>query len=71
MRVLSVSWNQEADSTKITLADDFNCGDKLFQLDVLNDTIGILTDLYSEILKKDYGKTYYLDKVHDINTIYP
>lgn len=66
MKVLSVSWNQETDSTKIALADSFNCGDKMIQLDVLKDTIIILENLFNEILKKSYTETYELDKIHYI-----
>lgn len=50
MRVLSVSWNENADLTKIKFNDAFEQSDWIVKADVLQDILGELTEKYNNVL---------------------
>ena len=54
MRVLSVTWNNELDKTKVTYTNEFSSEDWIVKLDVLKDVILELTDQYNAILGMDW-----------------
>jgi hypothetical protein len=57
MRVLSASWDNQADITKITFNEDFKNSDWLVKLDVLSDLIISLEDKYNKIISiKDWDE---------------
>ena len=57
MRVLSASWDNQIDLTKIKFNDDFQNSDWLVKLDVLSDLINMLEDKYNKILStKDWDE---------------
>ena len=57
MRVLSASWDNQVDLTKIKFNDDFQNSDWLVKLDVLSDLINMLEDKYNKILStKDWDE---------------
>jgi hypothetical protein len=48
MRVLSVSWNPDTDTTKIHLNEDFVSSDWTVRADVLSDLVAEISDLYEK-----------------------
>lgn len=57
MRVLSASWDNQIDLTKIKFNDDFQNSDWLVKLDVLSDLINMLENKYNKILStKDWDE---------------
>jgi hypothetical protein len=57
MRVLSASWDNQVDLTKIKFNDDFQNSDWLVKLDVLSDLINMLENKYNKILStKDWDE---------------
>ena len=57
MRVLSASWDNQIDLTKIKFNDDFQNSDWLVKLDVLSDLINMLENKYNKILNtKDWDE---------------
>ena len=61
MRVLTISWDQSLDNTKITYNQQFSESHWIVRADVLQDAIGMLTDKYYAIFtekgRSGYGKT--------------
>jgi hypothetical protein len=54
MRVLSVTWNNELDKTKVTYTNEYSSEDWIVKLDILTDVISELTDQYNAILEMDW-----------------
>lgn len=51
MKVMTVTWNENSDVTRLKFADEFKYSDWLIKLDVLQDLIGDLTEHYNSILE--------------------
>jgi hypothetical protein len=64
MRVLTVSWDEMADDTKITIADEFNKSDRIVKLDVLRDISSMTLWIYEDLLKRGFDGSQVLDKIH-------
>jgi hypothetical protein len=52
MRALSVTYNPGIDKTKITLSKEFERADLILKLDVLQDAMNELHDIYEETHKQ-------------------
>jgi hypothetical protein len=52
MRAFSVTYNPGVDQTKITLSKEFEQADMILKLDILQDAIGDLQDIYEETRKQ-------------------
>lgn len=50
MRAFTVYWNPNSDETTIKYSDEFNYSDQIVKLDVLQDAMGILNEVYEENL---------------------
>jgi hypothetical protein len=53
MKILSVSWNQELDKTKVHYTKEFLDSDWIVKLDVIKDTIYELQNFYDESFPKE------------------
>lgn len=49
MRVLTISWDDDLDITKITYNHQFSESDWIVRADVLRDAVGMLTEKYEAI----------------------
>ena len=54
MRVLSATWSDHRDETKIKFAEEFATSDWVVKLDVIGDLIADLTNHYNEVLALDW-----------------
>jgi hypothetical protein len=52
MRAFSVTYNPGVDQTKITLSKEFEQAELILKLDILQDAIGDLQDIYEETRKQ-------------------
>ena len=57
MKVMTVTWNENSDVTRLKFADDFKYSDWLVKMDVLKDMIEDLTFHYNTMISiKDWDE---------------
>jgi len=65
MKVITGSWNNKTDKTKVKFTEYFAGEDWIVKLDVLSDLIKELQDHYNEILNLDWEQR----KKHNFNKL--
>jgi hypothetical protein len=51
MRIASITWNPDSDTTKVTFSDEFLNSDWVVHADVVQDASNLLQNAYDQILQ--------------------